>query len=99
MEKKNGNESHIRSREIHKCTLVSVIINSLLTAFQILAGIFSGSQGLIADGIHSLSDLSSDFVVLVANKKSQKASGSAVILVKAMVSFGQMFGDAANLLI
>lgn len=74
MEKKNGNESHIRSREIHKCTIVSVIINSLLTAFQIVAGIFSGSQGLIADGIHSLSDLSSDFVVLVANKKSQKAS-------------------------
>ena len=74
MEKKNGNESHLRSREIHKCTLVSVIINIILTGFQILAGIFSGSQGLIADGIHSLSDLSSDFVVLIANKKSQKAS-------------------------
>ena len=74
MEKKNGNESHIRSREIHKCTLISVIVNIFLTSFQIVAGLFSGSQGLIADGIHSLSDLSSDFVVLIANKKSQKAS-------------------------
>lgn len=74
MEKQNSNESHLRSQEIHKCTLVSVIINILLTGFQIVAGLFSGSQGLIADGIHSLSDLSSDFVVLIANKKSQKAS-------------------------
>ncbi|MGK4368406.1 cation transporter [Klebsiella quasipneumoniae] len=36
-----------------------------------LLGIFSGSQGLIADGIHSLSDLVSDFVVLIANHKSK----------------------------
>ncbi|WP_227638047.1 cation diffusion facilitator family transporter [Klebsiella michiganensis] len=34
--------------------------------------LFSGSQGLIADGIHSLSDLVSDFVVLIANHKSKK---------------------------
>ena len=41
---------------------------------QILSGIFSGSQGLIADGIHSLSDLVADAVVLLANKKSRKPS-------------------------
>lgn len=33
---------------------------------------FSHSQGLIADGIHTLSDLVADFVVLIANKKSHK---------------------------
>jgi divalent metal cation (Fe/Co/Zn/Cd) transporter len=49
-----------------------VIVNIFLTSFQIVAGLFSGSQGLIADGIHSLSDLSSDFVVLIANKKARK---------------------------
>lgn len=43
---------------------------------QILSGIFSGSQGLIADGIHSLSDLVADVVVLLANKKSRKPSDS-----------------------
>lgn len=74
MKNKNSNESQLRSHEIHKCTLISVIVNIFLTSFQIVAGLFSGSQGLIADGIHSLSDLSSDFVVLIANKKSQKAS-------------------------
>lgn len=33
---------------------------------------FSHSSGLIADGIHTLSDLVADFVVLIANKKSHK---------------------------
>jgi cation diffusion facilitator family transporter len=37
-----------------------------------LAGFLSGSQGLIADGVHSLSDLFADFVVLLANRHSQK---------------------------
>ena len=74
MKNQNSNESQLCSHEIHKCTLISVIVNIFLTSFQIVAGLFSGSQGLIADGIHSLSDLSSDFVVLIANKKSQKAS-------------------------
>nr|WP_320150407.1 cation diffusion facilitator family transporter [uncultured Tolumonas sp.] len=39
---------------------------------QVLVGFISGSQGLIADGIHSLSDLVADFVVLLANHKSKK---------------------------
>jgi divalent metal cation (Fe/Co/Zn/Cd) transporter len=49
--------------------MISVAVNILLSCVQILLGIFSGSQGLIADGIHSFSDLVSDFVVLIANKK------------------------------
>lgn len=56
-----------------RSTLVSVAVNIFLTATQIAAGLISGSQGLIADGIHSLSDLVSDFVVLFANHHSQRA--------------------------
>jgi hypothetical protein len=37
--------------------------------------------GLIADGIHSLSDLSSDFVVLIANKKARKPLIPIIIMV------------------
>jgi cation diffusion facilitator family transporter len=55
-----------------RCTWVSVGVNLVLTIVQIAAGIFSKSQGLIADGIHSLSDLVADFVVLIANRHSQK---------------------------
>ena len=56
-----------------RSTLVSVAVNIVLSALQIVVGIFSGSQGLIADGVHSLSDLIADFVVLIANKQSKKA--------------------------
>ena len=56
-----------RARAASRSTWISVGVNLVLTVAQITAGIFSRSQGLIADGIHSLSDLVADFVVLVAN--------------------------------
>lgn len=55
-----------------KSTWVSVVVNIGLTISQVFAGIISGSQGLIADGIHSLTDLVADFVVLFANHHSSK---------------------------
>jgi cation diffusion facilitator family transporter len=55
-----------------RTTLVSVMVNIVLSALQIVVGYFARSQALIADGIHSLSDLLSDFVVLIANHHSQK---------------------------
>lgn len=55
-----------------KSTLVSVVVNICLTVSQVFAGIVSGSQGLIADGIHSGTDLVADFVVLFANHHSGK---------------------------
>ncbi|CAJ0776104.1 Magnetosome protein MamB [Ralstonia condita] len=55
-----------------RSTLVSVAVNLGLTAAQVAAGVLAGSQALIADAIHSLSDLISDFVVLFASHHSQK---------------------------
>jgi cation diffusion facilitator family transporter len=55
-----------------RSTWVSVAVNLMLTTVQIVAGVLTRSQGLIADGIHSLSDLVADFVVLVAGHHSQK---------------------------
>lgn len=59
-------------RAVNKSIWVSAFVNLCLSIFQIIIGIASGSQGLIADGIHSLSDLGADFVALVAAWKSQK---------------------------
>ena len=53
---------------------VSAWVNICLSAGQIAVGVFAHSQGLIADGLHSLSDLIADFVVLFANKHSHKAA-------------------------
>ncbi|MBK7720172.1 MAG: cation transporter [Simplicispira sp.] len=55
-----------------RSTWVSVGVNLVLSSIQIVVGVLSKSQGLIADGIHSLSDLVADFVVLFANHHSQK---------------------------
>jgi len=61
-----------RAKAASQSTWVSVGVNLLLTLLQITVGIFSKSQGLIADGVHSLSDLVADFVVLFANHHSKK---------------------------
>ncbi|MCX7627841.1 MAG: cation diffusion facilitator family transporter [Methylophilaceae bacterium] len=55
----------------NRSTWVSVIVNLLLTAAQVVAGLLAHSQSLIADGLHSLSDLVCDFLVLIANKLSK----------------------------
>ncbi|WP_058913170.1 cation diffusion facilitator family transporter [Entomohabitans teleogrylli] len=69
---KNDNNYHERSRTARKSTLISVIVNLFLSCLQIITGLLSGSQALVADGIHSFSDLIADFVVLIANQKSRK---------------------------
>ncbi|MDD5481020.1 cation diffusion facilitator family transporter [Rhodoferax sp.] len=61
-----------RSAAAARSTWVSVAINLVLSVAQIAAGVLTKSQGLIADGIHTLSDLVADFVVLFANHHSQK---------------------------
>ena len=49
-------------------TWVGCAVNVVLVAVKFIAGLAVGSQALIADGVHSVSDLFSDFVVLVGLK-------------------------------
>lgn len=63
-----------RAAAAARSTWVSVGVNVVLATAQIVIGIFSKSQGLIADGIHSSSDLVADFIVLLANRHGQKAA-------------------------
>jgi cation diffusion facilitator family transporter len=53
-----------------KSTFVSIALNAVLMTLQIVVGLFAHSQALVADGVHSLADLISDFVVLFANRHS-----------------------------
>lgn len=55
-----------------RSTWVSVAVNVALSSLQITVGILARSQGLIADGIYSLSDLIADFVVLFASHHGAK---------------------------
>ena len=63
-----------RARAASRSTWVSVGVNLCLSCAQILVGLVAHSQALVADGLHSLSDLFADFVVLVANRFSSAAS-------------------------
>ena len=56
--------------QAQRSTWVSVWINIALAAVQIVVGLQARSQALIADGVHSLSDLLSDGVVLFAMRHS-----------------------------
>ena len=62
-----------RQQQINKVTWWGAVVNLLLTACKIMAGIFGRSAAMIADGVHSLSDLSSDAVVLIFTRISSKA--------------------------
>ena len=53
-------------------TWVSIVINLMLTLLQVVGGFFAHSQALIADGLHSLSDLLSDILVLFANRHGNR---------------------------
>jgi cation diffusion facilitator family transporter len=67
------NERQARSQAIKRTTLVGAMTNLLLSAIKIAAGWIGQSHALIADGIHSLSDLLSDLLVWFAGHKAGKA--------------------------
>lgn len=57
-----------RYQDARKVTIVGAVVNVVLSVVKILAGWLGSSHALIADGIHSLSDLATDAVVLLAAK-------------------------------
>lgn len=65
---------HGRYREGRKVTWVSIAVNVVLTAMQVVVGIWSHSQALVADAMHTLSDVFADFFVLYANRKGAEAA-------------------------
>ena len=61
-----------RYRATLKVTLVGSVVDLLLGVAKIVVGYTSHSQALIADGVHSLSDLGTDVIVLYAAKHSHQ---------------------------
>lgn len=55
-----------RSNASKRATFVSMLVNTLLAIGQIGLGLAGNSQALVADGFHTLSDLSTDALVLYA---------------------------------
>lgn len=64
--------SDVRYRQMRKVTLIGSAVDLILAVLKLLFGFLANSQALIADGIHSLSDLATDFMVLFAAKHGSR---------------------------
>ncbi|MGQ5490548.1 cation diffusion facilitator family transporter [Thauera sp. AutoDN2] len=58
-----------RGKGIQRTTLVAIITNAALAVGQVIIGLFANAFSLVADAAHTLSDLVTDLLVLVAGRK------------------------------
>ena len=52
--------------------VVGILCNALLCLGKVLAGVFSGSVALVADGVNNLSDAASSVVTLLGFRMAQQ---------------------------
>ena len=65
-------EARTNAQVITRVTLLGAILDGLLGVFKIAIGSVSQSHALIADGVHSLSDLGTDALVILAARWSNE---------------------------
>lgn len=68
------NYNNERFNELNKVTIKTIILNFILVVLKLVAGIIGNSMSIIADGLHSLSDILSSIGVLIGNFVSKKPS-------------------------
>jgi len=61
-----------RTRDAVKVTWIGFFLNLLLSILKMFAGIVGGSSAMVADSVHSLSDLATDLVVIFGIKAASK---------------------------
>lgn len=64
--------AEIRKRRIYRVTFIGFVVNLVLSLLKLAAGIFGRSGAMIADAVHSFSDLATDVVVIVFARISAK---------------------------
>ena len=63
-------------RIIRNVTVVGSAVDAMLALGKLIGGIAAQSQALIADGIHSVSDLATDLLVILAARHSSREADS-----------------------
>ncbi len=61
-----------KTENINKTLIITIILNMFLLIIKIIAGLMVGSTALIADGVHSGSDVITSVGVIIGVKMSQK---------------------------
>lgn len=62
----SSQKAESQATQVKRVTSVGIMVSGMVSAFQFAAGIFGASQAVIADAVHSLSDMSTDMAVLIA---------------------------------
>lgn len=67
----------IRYHQAKKVTLIGAAVNALLGVIKLVGGIAFHSHALVADGLHSFSDLVTDLMVVFASKYGSQDADAA----------------------
>jgi len=62
-----------RYRATRRVTFIGGVLDLVLGVLKLIFGYLAASQALIADGVHSLSDLATDFMVIWAAREASRA--------------------------
>ena len=65
-------EAEIRKKKIYRVTFIGFAVNLLLAGSKLAAGILGRSGAMVADAVHSFSDMATDVVVIAFAKISAK---------------------------
>ncbi|TXG37205.1 cation diffusion facilitator family transporter [Seonamhaeicola maritimus] len=77
MDHHNGhNHSHHHNDLKGRNLFISILLNILITASQVVGGIVSGSLALLSDALHNFSDVLSLIVSYIANKLAKKKASA-----------------------
>lgn len=61
-----------REKEVYKVTAVGSVVNVVLTVFKFVAGVLGRSSAMVADAVHSLSDLLTDAIIFIFVRAASK---------------------------
>lgn len=101
-----------RQKAIRSITFWGVAINVFLIILKLFSGILIRSSALIADSVHSLSDLTTDFVVLIGthlssrppdkthpygHRKFETITSQLIALILLAVGFGLLWSAGASI--
>ncbi len=67
-------DADVRFQASRRVTVIGAVVNLLLAIGKTIMGVLGNSQALVADGVHSFSDLVTDAMVLVASQHGSKAA-------------------------
>lgn len=69
-----GMDSKTFQKTATRVSVITIVVNIILSVFKLVAGVIAHSNAMISDAIHSASDVFSTFVVIIGIKLASKES-------------------------